>query len=115
LLAFFVELGGEMIVASTIVPDFSSSRFALNRSFTRSKIFAVSPASARGRAAAELAMHFTRGHAHVRALHFHEFAAGAALDRHAAHEAVAHCAAARWRTRSRIPRRPRAVRFAARE
>jgi DNA-binding winged helix-turn-helix (wHTH) protein/tetratricopeptide (TPR) repeat protein len=44
--------------------------------------------------AAELAMHFTRGHAHQRALHFHELAAAAALDRHAAHEAVAHCTAA---------------------
>ena len=44
--------------------------------------------------AAELAMHFERGHVHPRALHFHEIAAAAALDRHAAHEAVAHCTAA---------------------
>jgi tetratricopeptide (TPR) repeat protein len=44
--------------------------------------------------AAELAMHFERGHAHARALHYHERAAAAALDRHAAHEAVAHCTAA---------------------
>ncbi|HVO23301.1 MAG TPA: AAA family ATPase [Candidatus Margulisiibacteriota bacterium] len=44
--------------------------------------------------ASELAMHFTRGRVHVRALHFHELAAAAALDRHAAHEAVAHCSAA---------------------
>jgi len=35
-----------------------------------------------------------RGHEHLRALHFHELAAAAALDRHAAHEAVAHCTAA---------------------
>lgn len=47
-----------------------------------------------GEHAAELAMHFGRGHAHLRALHFHEQAAAAALDRHAAHEAVAHCSAA---------------------
>ena len=33
LLAFFVALGAEMIVASTIVPDFSSSRFAVKSSF----------------------------------------------------------------------------------
>jgi DNA-binding winged helix-turn-helix (wHTH) protein/predicted ATPase len=44
--------------------------------------------------APELAMHFERGHAHARALHFHELAAAAALDRHAAHEAVAHYTAA---------------------
>ncbi len=44
--------------------------------------------------AAELAMHFTRGRAHARALHFHELAAAAALDRHAPHEAMAHCTAA---------------------
>ena len=44
--------------------------------------------------ASELAMHFTRGHDHGRALHFHELAAAAALERHAAHEAVAHCTAA---------------------
>jgi predicted ATPase len=44
--------------------------------------------------AAELAMHFSRGHAHPRALHFHELAAAAALERHAGHEAAAHCAAA---------------------
>jgi DNA-binding winged helix-turn-helix (wHTH) protein/tetratricopeptide (TPR) repeat protein len=47
-----------------------------------------------GEHAAELAMHFARGRAHLRALHFHEIAAAAALDRHAAHEAVAHCTAA---------------------
>jgi DNA-binding winged helix-turn-helix (wHTH) protein/tetratricopeptide (TPR) repeat protein len=47
-----------------------------------------------GEHAAELAMHFGRGHAHLRALHYHELAAGAALERHAAHEAVAHCTAA---------------------
>lgn len=44
--------------------------------------------------AAELAMHFTRGRAHLRALQFHELAAVAALDRHAAHEATAHWTAA---------------------
>lgn len=44
--------------------------------------------------AAELAMHFARGRTHERALHFHELAAAAALDRHAAHEAVAHYTAA---------------------
>jgi predicted ATPase len=44
--------------------------------------------------AAELAMHFTRGHARLRALQFHELAAAAALDRHAAHEAVSHYGAA---------------------
>jgi tetratricopeptide (TPR) repeat protein len=47
-----------------------------------------------GEHAAELAMHYTRGRAHLRALHFHELAAAAALDRHAPHEAVRHCAAA---------------------
>lgn len=47
-----------------------------------------------GEHAAELAMHFTRGHGHARALHYHELAAAAAIDRHAAHEAVAHCGAA---------------------
>jgi len=47
-----------------------------------------------GEHAAELAMHFERGHAHSRALHFHELAVAAALDRHAAHEAVAHLTAA---------------------
>ncbi|MEO8603952.1 MAG: AAA family ATPase [bacterium] len=47
-----------------------------------------------GEHAAELANHFTRGHAHQRALHFHELAAAAALDRHASHEAAAHCSAA---------------------
>jgi len=44
--------------------------------------------------AAELAMHFTRGREHARALRFHELAAAAAVDRHAAHEAVAHYTAA---------------------
>ena len=44
--------------------------------------------------AAELAVHFARGHAHARALHFHEVAATAALERHAVHEAVAHWTAA---------------------
>lgn len=47
-----------------------------------------------GEHASELAMHFALGRAHLRALHFHELAAAAALDRHAAHEAVAHCSAA---------------------
>lgn len=47
-----------------------------------------------GEHAAELAMHFSRGRVYPRALHFHELAAAAALDRHAAHEAVAHCTAA---------------------
>ena len=47
-----------------------------------------------GEHATELAMHFARGSAHLRALHFHELAAAAALDRHAPHEAVAHCTAA---------------------
>jgi tetratricopeptide (TPR) repeat protein len=47
-----------------------------------------------GEHAAELAMHFTRGRAHARALHFHELAAAAALERQAANEAVAHCTAA---------------------
>jgi tetratricopeptide (TPR) repeat protein len=47
-----------------------------------------------GEHAAELAMHFTRGRDHMRALHFHELAAAAALDRHAAHEAASHCTAA---------------------
>ena len=47
-----------------------------------------------GEHAAELAMHFARGHAHARALHFHELAAAAALDRDAAHEAVSHYSAA---------------------
>jgi DNA-binding winged helix-turn-helix (wHTH) protein/tetratricopeptide (TPR) repeat protein len=54
--------------------------------------------AAHGRAsassAAELAMHFTRGHDHGRALEYHELAGGAALDRHATHEAVAHFTAA---------------------
>lgn len=44
--------------------------------------------------APQLAMHFTRGRDHARALRYHELAADAALDRHAAHEAVAHFAAA---------------------
>ena len=44
--------------------------------------------------AAALAMHYTQAHAHERALHFHELAAAAALERHAAHEAVAHATAA---------------------
>ena len=47
-----------------------------------------------GEHAAELAMHYTRGRSHLRAVHFHELAAGAALERHAPHEAVRHCAAA---------------------
>jgi tetratricopeptide (TPR) repeat protein len=47
-----------------------------------------------GEHAAELAMHFGRARAHPRAFHFHELAAAAALDRHAAHEAVAHYTAA---------------------
>jgi tetratricopeptide (TPR) repeat protein len=44
--------------------------------------------------AAELAMHYSRGRSHQRALHFHELAAAAALDRHAPHEAVAQYTAA---------------------
>jgi DNA-binding winged helix-turn-helix (wHTH) protein/tetratricopeptide (TPR) repeat protein len=44
--------------------------------------------------AAELAMHFARGHHHERALEYHELAGVAALDRHAPHEAVAHFTAA---------------------
>jgi DNA-binding winged helix-turn-helix (wHTH) protein/tetratricopeptide (TPR) repeat protein len=40
--------------------------------------------------ATELAMHFTRGRDHVRALKYHELAGSSALDRHAPHEAVAH-------------------------
>ena len=47
-----------------------------------------------GEHASELAMHFALGRSHLRALHFHELAAAAALERHAAHEAVAHCTAA---------------------
>ncbi len=43
-----------------------------------------------GERAAQLAMHFTRGHDHARARAYHELAGVAALDRHAAHEAVAH-------------------------
>jgi DNA-binding winged helix-turn-helix (wHTH) protein/predicted ATPase len=54
--------------------------------------------SAHGRGAAacaaELAMHFTCGHDHERAIEYHELAGGAALDRHAPHEAVAHFSAA---------------------
>jgi DNA-binding winged helix-turn-helix (wHTH) protein/tetratricopeptide (TPR) repeat protein len=44
--------------------------------------------------AAELAMHFTRGRDDARALRYHERSAQAALDRHAAQEAVAHLDAA---------------------
>ncbi len=47
-----------------------------------------------GEHAAELAMHFGRCRDHARTVHFHELAAAAALERHAAHEAVSHCAAA---------------------
>jgi DNA-binding winged helix-turn-helix (wHTH) protein/tetratricopeptide (TPR) repeat protein len=47
-----------------------------------------------GAHAAELAMHFGCGRDYPRALHFHELAAAAALDRHAAHEAVLHYGAA---------------------
>lgn len=47
-----------------------------------------------GEHAAELAMHFARGRVHERALHFHGLAVTAALERHAAHEALAHCTAA---------------------
>lgn len=47
-----------------------------------------------GEHAAELAMHFARGRVHERALHFHELAMAAALERHAAPEALAHCTAA---------------------
>jgi len=44
--------------------------------------------------AAQLAMHFTRGRDHARALRYHELAGAAALDRHAPHEAVGHFGAA---------------------
>jgi DNA-binding winged helix-turn-helix (wHTH) protein/tetratricopeptide (TPR) repeat protein len=44
--------------------------------------------------AAELAMHFERGGDHRRALRYHEMAGSAALERHAAHEAAGHFAAA---------------------
>jgi DNA-binding winged helix-turn-helix (wHTH) protein/tetratricopeptide (TPR) repeat protein len=47
-----------------------------------------------GERAAELAMHFERGRDHARALEYHSVAARMALDRHAAHEAVAHFTAA---------------------
>jgi tetratricopeptide (TPR) repeat protein len=47
-----------------------------------------------GERVAQLAMHFTRGHDHARARAYHELAGAAALDRHAAHEAVAHYCAA---------------------
>jgi DNA-binding winged helix-turn-helix (wHTH) protein/tetratricopeptide (TPR) repeat protein len=51
-------------------------------------------AARRDEHAAELAMHFARGRDHRRALEYHELAGFAALDRHAAHEAVAHLTAA---------------------
>ena len=44
--------------------------------------------------ASQLAMHFTRGHDHARALEYHDLAGSAALERHAPHEAVSHFAAA---------------------
>lgn len=44
--------------------------------------------------AARLAMHFGRGHDHARALRHHELAGRAAVERHAAHEAVSHFEAA---------------------
>jgi DNA-binding winged helix-turn-helix (wHTH) protein/predicted ATPase len=44
--------------------------------------------------ASQLAMHFTRGHDHARALEYHAMAGWTALDRHAAHEAVTHFTAA---------------------
>lgn len=44
--------------------------------------------------AAELAMHFTRGHDRGRALEYHTLAGSAALENHAAHEAVSHFSAA---------------------
>lgn len=47
-----------------------------------------------GERASQLALHFARGHDWTRALGYHELAAGAALDRNAAHEALAHYAAA---------------------
>jgi tetratricopeptide (TPR) repeat protein len=47
-----------------------------------------------GEHAAQLAMHFTRGRDHARAIDYHERAAAAARDRHAAHEAVGHLGAA---------------------
>jgi DNA-binding winged helix-turn-helix (wHTH) protein/tetratricopeptide (TPR) repeat protein len=48
----------------------------------------------RSERAAELAMHFTRGRDHGRALEYHELAGFAALGRHAPHEAVGHLGAA---------------------
>ncbi len=47
-----------------------------------------------GERASQLAMHFARGHDWGRAVAYHELAASAALDRNAAHEALAHFAAA---------------------
>jgi tetratricopeptide (TPR) repeat protein len=47
-----------------------------------------------GERASQLAMHFARGHDWGRALTYHELAASAALDRNAAHEALAHFTAA---------------------
>ena len=47
-----------------------------------------------GERASQLALHFTRGRDWGRALAYHEVAASAALDRNAAHEALAHLTAA---------------------
>jgi DNA-binding winged helix-turn-helix (wHTH) protein/tetratricopeptide (TPR) repeat protein len=47
-----------------------------------------------GEHAARLAMHFSRGRDHARALRYHELAGRAAVERHAAHEAVSHFEAA---------------------
>ena len=57
--------------------------------------------------AAQLAMHFTRGREPLRALGYHELAVAAALDRQAAHEAVAQCGAA-LDALARVPEAPRA-------
>src|SRR5262249_35018739 len=44
--------------------------------------------------AANLAMHFTHGRDHARAVEYHSLAGSTALDRHAPHEAVSHFSAA---------------------
>jgi DNA-binding winged helix-turn-helix (wHTH) protein/predicted ATPase len=61
--------------------------------------------------ASELAMHFARGRDHQRALEYHELAGSAALDRNAAHEAVAHFSAAL----DALARRPEGPERTARE
>jgi len=45
LVAFFIELGAAMIVASTIVPAFGSSRFSLSRALIVAKITPPPPPS----------------------------------------------------------------------